>query len=129
MHFWEYINGNQTFILDSHWPFICSVHHARVRTAADDGPLHLPGHLRCCVLEGWITSPHGGSGPPYAAPIKSSQHHCSPSKRKGIVTTFFMTLFARNKYTREMVQTDFFATILIRRTEGKLNNYRIFTNI
>jgi hypothetical protein len=23
-HFWEYINGNQTFILDSHWPFICS---------------------------------------------------------------------------------------------------------
>jgi hypothetical protein len=24
-HFWEYINGNQTFILDSQWPFICSV--------------------------------------------------------------------------------------------------------
>jgi hypothetical protein len=24
-HFWEYINGNHTFILDSHWPFICSV--------------------------------------------------------------------------------------------------------
>ncbi len=24
-HFWEYINGNPTFILDSHWPFICSV--------------------------------------------------------------------------------------------------------
>ncbi len=24
-HFWEYINGNQTFILDSHRPFICSV--------------------------------------------------------------------------------------------------------
>ncbi len=24
-HFREYINGNQTFILDSHWPFICSV--------------------------------------------------------------------------------------------------------
>ncbi len=24
-HFWEYINGNQTFMLDSHWPFICSV--------------------------------------------------------------------------------------------------------
>ncbi len=23
-HFWEYINGNQTFILDSQWPFICS---------------------------------------------------------------------------------------------------------
>jgi hypothetical protein len=23
-HFWEYINGNQTFILDSHRPFICS---------------------------------------------------------------------------------------------------------
>ncbi len=23
-HFWEYINGNQTFILDSHQPFICS---------------------------------------------------------------------------------------------------------
>ncbi len=22
-HFWEYINGNQTFILDSHRPFIC----------------------------------------------------------------------------------------------------------
>jgi hypothetical protein len=22
--FREYINGNQTFILDSHWPFICS---------------------------------------------------------------------------------------------------------
>jgi hypothetical protein len=25
--FWEYINGNQTFILDSHQPFICSAHH------------------------------------------------------------------------------------------------------
>jgi hypothetical protein len=24
-HFWEYINGNQTFIKDFHWPFICSV--------------------------------------------------------------------------------------------------------
>jgi hypothetical protein len=23
-NFWEYINGNQTFILDSHQPFICS---------------------------------------------------------------------------------------------------------
>jgi hypothetical protein len=23
IHFWEYINGNQTFILDFHWPFIC----------------------------------------------------------------------------------------------------------
>jgi hypothetical protein len=23
-HFWEYINGNQTFILDSHRPFICN---------------------------------------------------------------------------------------------------------
>ncbi len=23
-HFWEYINQNQTFILHSHWPFICS---------------------------------------------------------------------------------------------------------
>ncbi len=23
-HFWEYINGNQPFILDSHRPFICS---------------------------------------------------------------------------------------------------------
>ncbi len=25
-HFWEYINVNQTFISDSHRPFICSVH-------------------------------------------------------------------------------------------------------
>jgi hypothetical protein len=25
IHFWEYINRNQTFILDSHRPFICSV--------------------------------------------------------------------------------------------------------
>jgi len=25
-HFWEYINGNQTFILDSHRSFICSVY-------------------------------------------------------------------------------------------------------
>jgi hypothetical protein len=24
-HYWEYINGNQTFILDTHRPFICSV--------------------------------------------------------------------------------------------------------
>ncbi len=24
-HLWEYINGNQTFILDAHQPFICSV--------------------------------------------------------------------------------------------------------
>ncbi len=24
-HFWEYINGNQPFILDSHRSFICSV--------------------------------------------------------------------------------------------------------
>ncbi len=26
-HFWEYINLNQTFILDSHRPFICSAVH------------------------------------------------------------------------------------------------------
>ncbi len=26
-HFWEYINGNQTFLLDSHRPFICSVQY------------------------------------------------------------------------------------------------------
>jgi hypothetical protein len=25
-HLWEYINGNQTFILDSHQPFLCSVY-------------------------------------------------------------------------------------------------------
>jgi len=25
-HFWQYINRDQTFILDSHWPFICSVY-------------------------------------------------------------------------------------------------------
>jgi hypothetical protein len=25
-HFWEYLNGNQTFILDSRRPFIFSVH-------------------------------------------------------------------------------------------------------
>ncbi len=25
IHFWEYIYGNQTFILDPHRPFICSV--------------------------------------------------------------------------------------------------------
>ncbi len=25
-HFWEYLNGNHTFILDSHRPFICSVY-------------------------------------------------------------------------------------------------------
>jgi hypothetical protein len=24
-HFWEYINGNQTFLKEFHWPFICSV--------------------------------------------------------------------------------------------------------
>ncbi len=24
-HFWEFIHGNQTFLLDSHRPFICSV--------------------------------------------------------------------------------------------------------
>jgi hypothetical protein len=23
-HFWEYINGNQTFILVFYWPFVCS---------------------------------------------------------------------------------------------------------
>ncbi len=27
-HFWEYKNGNHTFILDFHRPFICSVTHA-----------------------------------------------------------------------------------------------------
>jgi hypothetical protein len=26
-HFWENINGNQSFILDSHPPFICSVYN------------------------------------------------------------------------------------------------------
>ncbi len=27
-YFWEYANGIQTFMLDSHWPFICSVEQA-----------------------------------------------------------------------------------------------------
>jgi hypothetical protein len=31
-HFWEYINGNQTFIVDSHRPFICSAFHAKYLT-------------------------------------------------------------------------------------------------
>ncbi len=30
-HFWECINQNQTFILDSHWAFICSVHSVSTR--------------------------------------------------------------------------------------------------
>jgi hypothetical protein len=29
-HFREYINGNQTFILDSHRPFICSAEYLRI---------------------------------------------------------------------------------------------------
>jgi hypothetical protein len=29
-HFWEYINGNQTFILDSHRPFICSAQQGKI---------------------------------------------------------------------------------------------------
>jgi hypothetical protein len=35
-HFWEYIKGNQTFILDSHRPFICSV--AASRCASHPAP-------------------------------------------------------------------------------------------
>ncbi len=31
LHFWKYINGNQTFIFDSHQPFICSVYLRVVR--------------------------------------------------------------------------------------------------
>jgi hypothetical protein len=26
-HFWEFINGSKTFILDSHRPFICSIYY------------------------------------------------------------------------------------------------------
>jgi hypothetical protein len=35
-HFWEYINGSQTFIMDSHQPFICSA-----ATEFQDDPKHL----------------------------------------------------------------------------------------
>ncbi len=38
-HFWEYINGNYTFILDSHLPFICSVDLQKdERTGRRDSP-------------------------------------------------------------------------------------------
>ncbi len=30
-HFWEYINGNQTFILDSHQPFSTFVHYLQAQ--------------------------------------------------------------------------------------------------
>jgi hypothetical protein len=30
-HFLEYINGNKTFILDFHWPFICSVQYKEIQ--------------------------------------------------------------------------------------------------
>ncbi len=35
LHFWEYINRNQTFILDSHRPFICSVIQLKSRSAPE----------------------------------------------------------------------------------------------
>jgi hypothetical protein len=28
-HFWKYIKRHQTFLFDSHWPFICSVRAAK----------------------------------------------------------------------------------------------------
>jgi len=32
-----YINGNQTFILDSHWPFICSVYECQISISSFGG--------------------------------------------------------------------------------------------
>jgi hypothetical protein len=42
VHFWEYINGNQTFILNSHRPFICSVPIAHLR-GMDKLTVHMQG--------------------------------------------------------------------------------------
>ncbi len=49
--FWEYINGNQTFILDSHWPFICSeaVHEKHIEESPRE-------ELQVCAVIA-----HGGS--------------------------------------------------------------------
>jgi predicted kinase len=34
----EYINRNQTLILDSHWPFICSLLRRKHRKVIEDNP-------------------------------------------------------------------------------------------
>jgi hypothetical protein len=34
-HFWEYINQNQTFISDSHQPFICSAEFREIEQELD----------------------------------------------------------------------------------------------
>ncbi len=44
-HFWEYINGNQTFILDFHRPFICTV-SAGNATQCSAFPVTASGRLR-----------------------------------------------------------------------------------
>ncbi len=42
-HFWEYLNRNQTFILDSRWPFICCV-DLYVRNYMSVSSYKLPWH-------------------------------------------------------------------------------------
>ncbi len=45
-HFWEYTNGNQTFIVDSYWPFICSAGISMTKNKAE---------LSSIIL--WLSSP------------------------------------------------------------------------
>ncbi len=42
LHFWEYINRDQTFILDSHWPFIYSVCYVTAHICIPPSPPSLP---------------------------------------------------------------------------------------
>jgi hypothetical protein len=37
-HFWEHIIGDQAFIFDSHWPFICNVDKFHIPSHPDPDP-------------------------------------------------------------------------------------------
>ncbi len=41
------VNGNQTFILDSHGPFICSARYSTISSAASDCQLQLLEYSIC----------------------------------------------------------------------------------
>jgi hypothetical protein len=79
-HFWEYINGNQTFILDSHRPFICSV-----------GNKFMPAETRVEYRAGIEPGPAVHQDPRPFSPLKSyaappeprrtPKSHAAPPKR------------------------------------------------
>jgi hypothetical protein len=94
-HFWEYIKGNPTFILDSHRPFICSADYYYMHRLNMELDLQTFIWAPCAQLYSLADTlqtpppPHLGSytwAPRWRTSLCNSLHKWEPAFNKWILT-------------------------------------------